>query len=136
MFRPLCMRRTLTPLFAARPICIIKSGDGSDITGGSTVSGDSSSPSMGGNITGTSKMLGAPPPSRSSRVFSLGDSATDAHVDTHVDGILAGNRRWVAESLAKDPNYLKKLSAPQKPKFLYIGCADSRVPANEILGLG
>ena len=45
------------------------------------------------------------------------------------------NASWADELVTKDPSYFKKLSREQKPKYLWIGCSDSRVPANEILGL-
>ena len=48
--------------------------------------------------------------------------------------IFEGNRRWVAEKLAVDPDYFKKLALGQQPEYLFIGCSDSRVPANEISG--
>lgn len=48
--------------------------------------------------------------------------------------ILENNRNWVAEKLAADPDYFNKLADGQKPPLLWIGCADSRVPANEITG--
>ncbi|MDB5263519.1 MAG: Carbonic anhydrase [Adhaeribacter sp.] len=48
--------------------------------------------------------------------------------------IFEGNRRWVAEKLAQDQEYFKKLALGQKPEYLFIGCSDSRVPANEISG--
>jgi len=46
--------------------------------------------------------------------------------------LLDGNRDWVAEKLKLDPQYFVKLSQGQAPPLLWIGCADSRVPANEI----
>ena len=46
-----------------------------------------------------------------------------------------GNQAWIEKQSKKDPNYFIKLSKVQKPKYLWIGCSDSRVPANEILGL-
>ena len=46
--------------------------------------------------------------------------------------LLDGNKKWVQERLAKDPGYFEKLSRGQSPQFLWIGCSDSRVPANEI----
>jgi len=46
--------------------------------------------------------------------------------------LLEGNRNWVAEKLKLDPEYFVKLSQGQAPPLLWIGCADSRVPANEI----
>lgn len=45
------------------------------------------------------------------------------------------NAAWAQELSSRDPNYFKKLSREQCPKYLWIGCSDSRVPANEILGL-
>ena len=48
--------------------------------------------------------------------------------------LLENNKNWVAGKLASDPDYFKKLSVGQRPPVLWIGCADSRVPANEIIG--
>ena len=45
------------------------------------------------------------------------------------------NRRWVAQLTARDPGFFQRLSHLQQPQYLWIGCADSRVPANEIVGL-
>lgn len=48
--------------------------------------------------------------------------------------IFVNNRQWVQEKLDQDPNYFKRLSLGQSPPILWIGCSDSRVPANEITG--
>lgn len=48
--------------------------------------------------------------------------------------LLENNKKWVTSKLTKNPDYFKKLSTGQKPPVLWIGCADSRVPANEIIG--
>jgi len=48
------------------------------------------------------------------------------------EGLLQGNKDWVAATLSEDPEYFKRLSAGQKPPILWIGCSDSRVPANQI----
>jgi carbonic anhydrase len=48
--------------------------------------------------------------------------------------LLIGNRKWAAERLAQDPEYFKGLTKGQNPEYLWIGCSDSRVPANEITG--
>ncbi len=45
------------------------------------------------------------------------------------------NRNWAEQIKQEDPNFFKKLSEQQKPDYLWIGCADSRVPANQLLGL-
>lgn len=48
--------------------------------------------------------------------------------------IFDNNKRWVAEKNQTDPDFFKNLSKGQKPPILWIGCSDSRVPANEITG--
>ncbi|WP_372768405.1 carbonate dehydratase [Pseudoalteromonas sp.] len=45
------------------------------------------------------------------------------------------NRSWAKETTDRDPEFFKILSMQQNPEYLWIGCADSRVPANEIVGL-
>ena len=45
------------------------------------------------------------------------------------------NRNWAGSKLAADPGFFKRLEAQQQPEYLWIGCSDSRVPANEIVGL-
>jgi carbonic anhydrase len=49
--------------------------------------------------------------------------------------LFANNRAWAAGILAKDPEFFRGLEQRQAPEFLWIGCSDSRVPANEIVGL-
>jgi carbonic anhydrase len=49
--------------------------------------------------------------------------------------IFENNRQWVASKLATDKDFFEKLAREQRPDYLYIGCSDSRVPANEIMGL-
>jgi carbonic anhydrase len=48
--------------------------------------------------------------------------------------IFDNNKRWVASKNEQDPDFFKKLTYGQKPPILWIGCSDSRVPANEITG--
>ena len=45
------------------------------------------------------------------------------------------NRAWAAKMTRQDPEFFSRLSSQQAPQYLWIGCADSRVPANEIVGL-
>jgi carbonic anhydrase len=49
--------------------------------------------------------------------------------------LFANNRRWAAEVVARDPDFFAQLTAQQAPAYLWIGCSDSRVPANQIVGL-
>jgi len=46
--------------------------------------------------------------------------------------LLLGNQKWVEEKLGEDPEFFKKLANGQSPPVMWVGCADSRVPANEI----
>lgn len=48
--------------------------------------------------------------------------------------LIENNRAWVKKKLGEDPEFFKKLAEGQQPPVLWIGCADSRVPANEIIG--
>ena len=49
--------------------------------------------------------------------------------------LLENNRRWSEAIRARDPQFFPRLSRQQAPKFLWIGCSDSRVPANQIIGV-
>lgn len=49
--------------------------------------------------------------------------------------VFRNNQEWVASKTAKEKDFFEKLAKDQKPDFLYIGCSDSRAPANEIMGL-
>jgi carbonic anhydrase len=50
------------------------------------------------------------------------------------DKLLEENKKWASEKTGLDPQYFERLSHLQTPEFLWIGCSDSRVPANEITG--
>lgn len=50
------------------------------------------------------------------------------------DNLIKNNKKWVESKLDLDPHFFEKLAKGQKPPLLWIGCADSRVPANEIIG--
>ena len=49
--------------------------------------------------------------------------------------LLANNRRWAAATEIREPGFFTRLAQQQTPRYMWIGCADSRVPANEITGL-
>lgn len=55
-------------------------------------------------------------------------------MDDFYKQLIENNKKWVEKKLDLDPQFFEKLSKGQKPPVLWIGCADSRVPANEIIG--
>lgn len=52
-----------------------------------------------------------------------------------IEQLLKNNREWAAAVIAEDPEFFHRLEHQQAPEFLWIGCSDSRVPANQITGL-
>ena len=52
-----------------------------------------------------------------------------------LNSLLANNRTWARNAVDRDPEFFSRLVAQQTPEYLWIGCSDSRVPANEITGL-
>jgi len=52
-----------------------------------------------------------------------------------IEQIFANNQKWVAEKLSISPTYFEKLSKGQSPEYLYIGCSDSRVTAEDLMGV-
>lgn len=52
-----------------------------------------------------------------------------------LEDIFDNNKEWVKNKLASDPDYFNRLSEEQKPEILYIGCSDSRVTAEELMGM-
>lgn len=55
-------------------------------------------------------------------------------MENYYKSLLDNNKAWVADTLEQDPNYFDTLAQGQQPPVLWIGCADSRVPANQIIG--
>jgi carbonic anhydrase len=60
--------------------------------------------------------------------------SSQIHDTSHItyQGLLEGNKKFIESALAEDPEYFDKLANGQRPPVLWIGCADSRVPANQI----
>jgi carbonic anhydrase len=54
---------------------------------------------------------------------------------TELNNLFANNRAWAADIVRKRPSFFTNLANQQRPKYMWIGCSDSRVPANEITGL-
>lgn len=53
----------------------------------------------------------------------------------HINDIFRNNEKWVQDKLSLSPDYFKNLSKDQAPEYLYIGCSDSRVTAEELMGI-
>jgi carbonic anhydrase len=54
---------------------------------------------------------------------------------TALEHLIENNRRWARGRVERDPGFFRTLAEQQSPEYLWIGCSDSRVPANEIVGL-
>ena len=54
---------------------------------------------------------------------------------TSIQHLFDNNQQWADNIKKEDPHFFKRLSEQQKPEYLWIGCSDSRVPANELLGM-
>jgi len=52
-----------------------------------------------------------------------------------IEQVFENNKKWIADKLATDEHYFENLSAGQHPEFLYIGCSDSRVTAEDLMGI-
>jgi carbonic anhydrase len=52
-----------------------------------------------------------------------------------LDHLFENNRAWASRMVAREPDFFARLASQQVPEYLWIGCSDSRVPANEIVGL-
>src|SRR4029079_12903911 len=53
----------------------------------------------------------------------------------YLSQLFSNNRRWAESMTEADPDFFTRLVRQQAPQYLWIGCSDSRVPANEIVGL-
>ncbi len=54
----------------------------------------------------------------------------------NIDNVFKNNEQWIKAKLVDDPNYFEELGKGQSPELLYIGCSDSRVTAEDLMGLG
>lgn len=74
------------------------------------------------------------PSFRPASPFRLSGSLALPHMSS-IELLLENNRAWSQSMTSDKPDYFRRLAKQQSPKFLWIGCADSRVPANEVVGL-
>lgn len=61
--------------------------------------------------------------------------ATKNQDNSPLQHLFSNNRKWAASMTDKEADFFQKLASQQSPEYLWIGCSDSRVPANELLGL-
>lgn len=57
------------------------------------------------------------------------------HIDNSLAHLFENNRKWAQHTTHQEPTFFSNLAEQQNPEYLWIGCADSRVPANELIGL-
>ena len=70
------------------------------------------------------------------RLFKAGIHRYDTeNIMQLLNQLFEKNRAWAADMTRQDPDFFRRLAAQQSPEYLWIGCADSRVPANQIVGL-
>ncbi len=65
----------------------------------------------------------------------MADDPFARYLPPMLDELKDNNRRWAEGKIAADPGFFRRLEGQQAPQYLWIGCSDSRVPANEIIGL-
>lgn len=65
----------------------------------------------------------------------MSDQDLSKYLKQSHDRVFENNRAWAADMAAKDPDFFKKLTAGQTPEYLWVGCSDSRMPAEAITGL-
>lgn len=71
-----------------------------------------------------------------SQSFNMAEQDITRHLKQTHDRVFEHNKAWAAEQIKRDPDFFNKLSAGQTPEYLWIGCSDSRIPAEAITGLG
>jgi carbonic anhydrase len=76
----------------------------------------------------------SPPTGYNSRGGALSAKVSYKKMGSNIDSVFEGNARWIASKKAADPDYFTKLGSEHHPKYLWIGCSDARVHANEIIG--
>ena len=67
--------------------------------------------------------------------LQLPPMTTTAQTHSDIHALLAANKKWAAETASARPDFFTSLMAQQAPEYMWVGCSDSRVPANQITGL-
>jgi Carbonic anhydrase len=61
-------------------------------------------------------------------------TVTSTFVDKNLEDVFAANQEWISSMKGEDPAFFEKLGSIHQPDYMWIGCADARVPANEVMG--
>lgn len=77
----------------------------------------------------------SPLPPRPVELRNMSDAEISKYLKQNHDRLFQNNKAWADEQRSRDPNFFVNLSAGQTPEYLWIGCADSRIPAEQIVGL-
>ncbi|CAM1509545.1 Fc.00g032840.m01.CDS01 [Cosmosporella sp. VM-42] len=102
-------------------------------TGSGSGSGSPKDPSD--NPSGGSPFLSNNPNDKIFNWRTMAEEDRDTYLKQTHDRLFENNKIWAADHSAKDPKFFAHLSAGQNPEYLWIGCADSRIPAEQIVGL-
>ncbi|KAI0532289.1 carbonic anhydrase [Xylaria digitata] len=125
-----CAKRTLIPTTSTLPVLQHRSCSGNNTSNGSSSSSSNNS-SNGGNENNNSIWFNSNDITRNMAPSDISKYLQQTH-----DRVFDHNRAWAAQQKRKDPDFFAKLSAGQSPEYLWIGCSDSRIPAEQISGLG
>ncbi|KAL7794412.1 carbonic anhydrase [Trichoderma ceciliae] len=90
-----------------------------------SVSSSSSNPSSGSQDKIPTRLPG----------MSESDTDVERYLRENHQRLFENNKKWAAERLKQDPDFFTRLAAGQSPEYLWIGCSDSRIPAEQITGL-
>ncbi|KAM0483744.1 hypothetical protein ACHAPX_002240 [Trichoderma viride] len=115
------------PRVGHRPSSLTSSPARSNTGGSRSVSSSSSA-----NPSGTAKLKVAPPRLPG---MSEDDHDVEKYLRENHQRLFENNKKWAADRLQQDPEFFTRLAAGQSPEYLWVGCSDSRIPAEQITGL-
>ncbi|OTA01437.1 carbonic anhydrase [Trichoderma parareesei] len=118
----------LRPVTAGNRYC---SSSSSSSSNNNNNNNSTTSDSVSGTISGTNAKTPARLPGMPEH-----DHDVERYLRENHQRLFENNRKWAAERLKQDPEFFTRLSAGQSPEYLWIGCSDSRIPAEAITGLG
>ncbi|KAI1419962.1 carbonic anhydrase [Xylaria sp. FL1777] len=137
---PACARRTLMPTSAATAHKLHPSSRSCSSGSSSTISGRKNKNKNNSSSSSSSRRdndnNNNDDDDNNDITHNMAPSDISKYLQQTHDRVFDHNRAWAAEQRQKDPDFFAKLSAGQSPEYLWIGCSDSRIPAEQISGLG